>query len=519
MSSIETPLNPEEIQQSVSEPVAPEPTVIAHDIPPAKAPEHPANSEELMSEVTTISCSDTSHADDHVSADRGRFVFIRIVTTPFQYLIQNLGSRKSLQSSNADSTNSLAVRETALSSRVTHLDLQGRGGDHGGKPRRKFPWSLFLVVILPTLIAFIYYGFMASDQYESTANYVIKTQSGAATSGGGIMSMIGLGGGAGDPGAAGDSAMVEAYVDSDQIIRDLSKEIDLRAMYCSREIDWASRLKSTPDLFQMLSTRKSHRTTAQEISDEDLLGYWRKKVTVTPGDSLGTSTLAVLAFTPEDAKSIADHVIALGERLVNHISERSMKDAVVFAQKEVDLAHDRAMKAFDDLQVFQARAKQVDPLGYAKARSEIQGKLEGQLSTTQAQMEALRQNLPDEAPGIQQMRSQISALQEQLLIEKNQSTTARDGKSASEVLNEFAKRQLETDFASKDYLSALTALESARITASRQNRYLEAFDLPELPDKPALPRRWYSIISVLAVCLLLWGVWSLFIAGVKEHQH
>ena len=83
----------------------------------------------------------------------------------------------------------------------------------------------------------------------------------------------------------------------------------------------------------------------------------------------------------------------------------------------------------------------------------------------------------------------------------------------------LGKRQLETEFASKDNLSALTALESARINANRQNRYLEAFDKPNLPDKPALPNRWYSIVTVLAVCLLLWGGWTLFIAGVKEHQY
>jgi|GEM_PF-1986872 len=525
MSTIEAPLNPEEIQPPAADPTTAAEASVPHEVSASETSKEPPVSEELMSEVTTISGSETPLADDRASGERGGFLFIRIVATPFQYLIQNLGSKRSphASSGNSDSgsPHAIAVRETGLAPHVTHLELKERGGEQGGTPRKNFPWSLFLIVILPTLLAFIYFGFMASDQYESTAEYVIKTQGGGDASSGlaGIMGAIGMGGGHGDSGAAGDSAMVEAYVGSDQILRDLSKDIDLRAMYCSREIDWVSRLKSTPDIFQLLSFRKGHRTSSRDISDEDLLNYWKTKVKVSPGNAPGTSTLDVLAFTPEDAKTIADKVILLGERLVNHVSERSMKDAVVFSQKEVDLAHDRAIKAFDELQQFQERAKQVDPQGFAKARSEIQSKLEGQLSSTQAQMEALRRNLPDEAPGIQQMRTQIGALQEQLLVEKNQSTSARDGKSAAAVINEFGKRQLETDFASKDYLSALTALESARITASRQNRYLEAFDLPELPDKPALPRRWYSIISVLAVCLLLWGVWSLFIAGVKEHQH
>jgi hypothetical protein len=487
---------------------------VAAEVPPLPEEVHSNNTSEPPQKEQTL--AQPAPAELVTSQDQeqkqGKFVLIRIVTFPFQLL------RKK---KNSDQSSAIATRESALAPHVTHLELQERGIRHAGPPRKKIPWSFLLIVVVPTLLAMGYYGFMASDQYESAADFVIKTQSGGDASPGlaGILGAVGMGGGHGDSLASGDSSMVQAYVDSDQILRDLSQDVDLRAMYCSSEIDWVSRLKTTPDFFQKISGRKTRRTTSQEISDEDLLSYWRKKVTVADGHAPGTSTLKVLAFTPEDAKTIADHVISLGERLVNHVSERAMKDAVVFAQKEVNLAHDRAMKAFDDLQEFQARAKQVDPQGFAKARSEIQGKLEGQLSTTQAQMEALRKDLPDEAPGIQQMRTQISALQEQLMVEKNQSTKGGDGKSAAEVINEFGKRQLETEFASKDYLSALTALESARITANRQNRYLESFNLPNLPDKPALPRRLYSIVTVLAVCLLLWGGWTLFVAGVKEHQY
>ena len=438
---------------------------------------------------------------------------MRIMTGPFGFL-----RKKRL----AVPENSIVVAESAMAPRVTHLELKEQElGQYGGAPpRRRIPWSFLLIVVLPTLFAFTYFGFIASDQYQSDADYVIKTQSGGDATPSGLSGIMGMmGGGHGNSMAMGDSAMVEAYVGSDQILRDLSGEIDLRAIYSSREIDWFSRLKSMPEFFKQIAGRKTRRTTAFEISDEDLLKYWKTKVQVLPGEAPGTSKLSVLAFTPEDAKNIADHVIQLGERLVNKISERAMKDAVVYAQREVDLAHDRAMKAFDDLQGFQTRAKEVDPTGYVQARSAIQGKMEGDLTTLQTQMEALRKILPEEAPGIQQMRNQVSALQEQLMVEKNRSTTVSNGKSAAEIINEFAKHQLETEFASKDYLSALQALETARINATRQNRYLEAFDLSQLPDKPALPNRWYDIVSVLALSLLLWGVWTLFIAGVKEHQH
>ena len=472
--------------------------------------------QEIIPPVSSIPAeSEAQENSGKPESTDAKFVLIRFISIPFQLFAKKKA---------VDSEKSLAVQQTALAPHVTHLELKEHGaGYDGAPPRRRIPWSLLLIVILPTLFAFVYYGLIASDQYESTADYVIKTQSGGDTTSGlaGILGAVGMGGGSHGSSSVGgeDSSMVEAYVSSGQILRDLSQDIDLRAMYASKEIDWISRLRSHPDLFSKLIGRKVRRTTSQELSEEDLLKYWKTKVEVTPGEAPGTSTLKVRAFTPEDAKTIADHVIELGERLVNKVSERAMRDAVVFAEQEVHSAHDRALKAFDELQSFQEKSKQVDPQGFAKARSEIQGKLEGDLSSLQAQMEALRKNLPDEAPGIQQMRTQVAAIQEQLMVEKNRSTSAGDGKSATAVINEFGKRQLETEFASKDYLSALTALESARINANRQNRYLEAFDKPNLPDKPALPNRWYSIVTVLAVCLLLWGGWTLFIAGVKEHQY
>jgi capsular polysaccharide transport system permease protein len=416
----------------------------------------------------------------------------------------------------------LPSENSQLAPQVTHLIVDDYSGGHGKPPRRQLPWSLLIIVILPTLLSVVYFGLIASDQYESSADYVIKTQGGGTPSSGlsGIMGAIGMGGGHGSSSIGSeDASMVEAYVGSEQILRDLSKDLDLRAIYTASEIDWFSRLKLIPDPFKKFSKRKAHRTTTNLISDEELLAYWKEKVVVKQGSAPGTSTLTVLAFTPEDAKTIADHVITLSEKLVNKVSERAQQDAVMYAQKEVELAHDRAIKAFDDLSAFQARAKQVDPTGFAKARSDIQGKMEADLSSLQSQMEALRKRLPEEAPGIQQLRFQAAALQEQLMLEKTRSTTTDHGQSATEVLNEFAKRQMETDFASKDYLSALTALESARIQANQQSRYLEAFDKPSLPDKPTLPKRFYLIATVFAFTLLLWGVFKLLVAGVREHQH
>ena len=316
---------------------------------------------------------------------------------------------------------------------------ESHGGAVGVPPKRRIPRSLYWMVCVPTALAFLYFGFMASDQYECTAGYVIKSND-TASSPVGALSLLGMG--VGDSATANDAAMVESYIGSMQILRDLEKELDLRKMYASREIDRFSRMKPSWDFFKTITFGHSRRTTSREVSDEDLLEYWKKKIEVTPGKGSANWELTVRGFTPEDTKKVADQVLLLSERLVNNVSERALNDALEFSRKQVETARQQALRISEELKESQIKTQHVDPLSAAKS-----------------------------------------------------------------------------EYASKDYLSALAGLETARINASRQSRYLEAFALPQLPDKPALPRRWYSIISVLAVCLLLWGVWSLFIAGVKEHQH
>jgi capsular polysaccharide transport system permease protein len=84
---------------------------------------------------------------------------------------------------------------------------------------------------------------------------------------------------------------------------------------------------------------------------------------------------------------------------------------------------------------------------------------------------------------------------------------------------QYQQLVLDREIAKQQLASAMDALQTARNNALRQDLYLEVVSKPNLPDVAMEPRRLYDIISVLALSLLVWGVWTLFIAGVKEHQH
>ncbi len=77
---------------------------------------------------------------------------------------------------------------------------------------------------------------------------------------------------------------------------------------------------------------------------------------------------------------------------------------------------------------------------------------------------------------------------------------------------------LEREFADKQLATSLSSLEQARTEALKKQLYIERVANPILPDSPMEPRRIRGIISTLLLGLVLWGILSLLISGVKEHH-
>ena len=361
-------------------------------------------------------------------------------------------------------------------------------------------FSAILMMGLPTLAAVIYYGFFAADQYASTAHFVIKHRSDndAALS---SLSMLGFG--STQSSSLPDTLIVNDYIASNQIINDLASRIDLRAIYAKREVDWLARLKAP--------------FGEDNISNETLVKYWRRMTAIHFDISTGISTFEIRAFTATDAKRIADEVFKLSEELVNRLVTRAQEDALSLSKKEVEVYRQRALASLDELQAFQERARQVDPQAFAAARSQIQAGVEQELTQLQAQLNMLRKNLPEDALGITQIKDRLSVMEGQLVTERTRSTVSESGESAAEILNEFSKLKLESEFATQAYMSSLASLESARLEAIRQNLYLETFVRPQLAQIPEYPAALLNTLLVFVVAFLVWGIGVLLVSAAREH--
>lgn len=360
--------------------------------------------------------------------------------------------------------------------------------------QRRIAIRFLIFVILPTFLAIIYYGLVASDQYESVALFTIQSADGPSA--GGVEFLLGT-----LPGstAGRDVLIVQEHVESRAMLAHLRKEHGFDEHYQSKERDFLSRLASDAD-------------------SEEAYKYFRKRVHVEHDAASGVLTLKVRAFTPEDAQRFADAILAASEEMVNRMSDEARLDRMRLATDEVEKAERRLTEARTQLLELQREGDEFDPRDSARTASAVRGSLEAQLAEARAELSALSAVMHPSAPKVQEQRRKVSALSAQ--VERERSKLVGDSdRTVSETMALFEPRVLEKEFAEQTYRSAISSLELARIEASRQHRYLVTVADPSQPDARTHPEKLREILTVFLASFMLLGVGSLIIASVKEHAN
>jgi capsular polysaccharide transport system permease protein len=383
------------------------------------------------------------------------------------------------------------------------LDVLGAAPPAKMRPQRRrrsvMAWTLALCVVVPTILATVYFGLIASDQYVVELRFAVKNTSQSQST-----DMLGVF--AGIPGATSsvtDSYIVIDHMMSRELLDKLEEKIGIRAIYSRPEVDYLSRFDNTE-------------------SAEEFVKYWRKMVRAGYDSASQIVAVDVRAFTAEDAKLVAENILSLSEDLVNDLSARARADAVKYAQQEVKRMEDRLRVNRTALRSFRDTEQEFDPAKKVEARYAILGKLEEEITSRKARLANFRSFMGPEAPSVKVLNSEIAALERQLEEERAKLGRTDQGKgsttqSIGSLAANYEELVVDREFAEKSYLSALTSLERARIEADRQQRYLAAFVRPTLPQEALYPKRILAICAVFGISLVLWALGVLITYAVRDH--
>ncbi len=383
------------------------------------------------------------------------------------------------------------IRQSRLAQPISRLAGWTQGWLAPALLRRR----TFGAAFIASLLAALYWGFIASDRYVSEAHVIIQRTDLGGGQGMDFSSLLGNMGG----GSAADQLLLRDYLLSVDMLKKLDARLNLRAHYSGWHRDPLSRMWS------------------EDAPLEYFHRHYLSRVSVEFDTHVGVLVIKTEAYDPDTAHAIAAMLVEEGERYMNAIAHRLAEDQVAFLEKQVSDMRERTLQARQAVLDFQNKKGMASPQGTAENLVGIINGLETQLAELQTRRSAMLGYLMPDSSSVVELNLQIAAIEKQL-AKQNARLASPTRTALNETVEEYQRLQLNAEFAQDVYKTALVALEKGRIEATRTLKKVSVLQSPTQPQYPLEPRRLYNTIVFVLVALLIAGIVHLIAAIIRDHK-
>ena len=352
--------------------------------------------------------------------------------------------------------------------------------------------KLAVFVGLPTFAVGWYFYVAATPMYATNSEFVIQQ---ADSLGGG-----GLGGLFQGTSMATqqDSMTVQSYLTSRAAFARLDEEQGFRAHFTDPAIDPIQRL-------------------APESSNEAAFKVYARHVRIGYDPSEGIVRMEVIAADPETSQRFSEALIGYAEEQVDQLTQRLREDRMAGARQSYEEAETRRTAALTEWLRIQQQVQQIDPVGETTARTQQISTLESQRQQLLLELDTrLSVERPNEAQ-VNSLRMQIANI-EKLIADLRTEMTQESGAGSSLAASNKELRLAEENYTFQTVIvqQSLQQMETARIEANRQVRYLSLGVEPIAPDESTYPRAFENTVVAFLIFSGIYLLISLTAAVLRE---
>jgi len=358
-------------------------------------------------------------------------------------------------------------------------------------------WRLALaMVVLPMILAAVYYGVFAVDRFVSSAQVVVRQD--GNNQGAQVPGLATLLTGA-NPASREETLYLREYITSMDMMLLLENKLHWIEQYATQR----------GDVFFWLD---------KDAAREDLLEYYQRMVSAHYDETTGLLRVEVQAFTPELSEQMLREILQASEHFVNEVSHNIAREQMKFAQGELENARLNYAKRKTQLLTFQNDNKVLDGGNTAQSRATIIADLEGQYTKEQASLTEMNFKLRPNAPQVRQQKQKVEAITQQLAKEKRLLVSSPQGSQLNVVASRYQQLMLDAGIAEETYKTAVAALDNARIEASKKIRTLVTVVSPNTPQLALYPERLYNLATILLGLLMVFGITRFILASIEDHR-
>jgi len=358
-----------------------------------------------------------------------------------------------------------------------------------------FKAPFLIIVVFPFLISVLYYVVLAADRYVSSSEVVIRSGGNESSRLPGLAVLLG----AGNTTSREETLYLGAYLKSLDMLKILNDKLSWKEHF--------TRNKSDP-LFWL----------SDDSPSDDVFEFYKRMVSAHLDDVTGLLRVEVQSYDPEYSQLVLTTILAESEKFVNEISHRMARDQMEFAKGELEKSLISYNAATDNLISFQAKTKTFDAQGNAKGRAEVIYEIEATVIRDRATLATYENTLSPNSPQIRQIKSRIKGAEQQLQAERSKLLVDAGANRLNVLAADYRNLTIQAAIAEETYKVNISAVENARIEATKKIRSLVTVSTPSLSELAAFPRKIYNLITIFIVLLIIFGIYRFVAATVEDHR-
>ncbi|WP_137112584.1 capsule biosynthesis protein [Rhodobacter sp. SY28-1] len=352
---------------------------------------------------------------------------------------------------------------------------------------------MFAFVMLPTFLAGWYFYMVATPIYSVRSEFVIQ-QAGPASSGG---SLGGLFSGTAFA-TSQDSIAVQGYLQSREAMGRLDQDLGFRKHFQQETIDPLQRLD-------------------QDATLEAAYKVYKKYLKISFDTTEGVIRMDVMAADPQIAAEWSRQLIKYAEGQVDHLTQRLREDQMRDAQAGYDAAQEALMTSQRTLIKLQEKFKIISSeTEVGLIVGQISG-LENQITQERLSLAQMEANPEPNQARMEPIKRRIATLESEVaLLRARLTEDSAEASSLAEIQGELLIAQSDMTTRQMLLAQALQSMETARVEANRQVRYLSLSVSPIPPDEPSYPRAFENTLVTMLILLGIYLMVSMTAAILRE---
>lgn len=351
---------------------------------------------------------------------------------------------------------------------------------------------LSVFVLLPTLMAALYFYTIATPMYAAKTQFVIQQADSPSAGGmGGLLSKTPMA-------TAQDSIAVQGYLQSQVAMQRLEADNGFREHFSGADIDVIQRL-------------------APDASESAAYKLYKKNIRISYDPSEGVVKMEVTAADPQKAVEYSNALIGYAEEQVDQMTQRLREDQMKGARESYEDAEKKYQEANIRLVQLQERFKILSSEAEIGLITSQIGQLETQLTQDQLSLAQMEANQNPNKARMDPLKRRIDTLQVQIAELRSKLTDqGQDGVSLAQVQSDLLVAQADAQTRQLLLAQSLQAMETARVEANRQTRYLSVAVAPVAPDEAAYPRAFENTLVVMLIFAGIYLMISMTVAILRE---